>query len=126
MYVQKLVCNINAEPPGAPQDLYTFAVSPNNIEIHWAPPTDNEGRRDLYFQVEHTDPDNLGSYTGTVYLGASSSNHTFSDLRPLTQYCVRVTAHNGVSDQDMGSEALRVVEACVKTLRKATTGNINN
>ncbi|CAI8024311.1 Ephrin type-A receptor 1, partial [Geodia barretti] len=61
--------NMCTKPPGAPRDLDIVAVSPNDIEINWKPPRDDGGRTDLYYQVEHRDPDNLGSYTGTVYLG---------------------------------------------------------
>ena len=75
--------------------------------------------------MEHRDPDNLGSYTGTVYLGGWSYNHTFTSLRALTQYCVRVTAHNGVSDQDPGGAPLRAMEACVRTPGNLTTSKFN-
>ena len=67
--------------------------------------------------MEHSDPDNLGSYTGTKYLsrGSTSRSTTLSGLRPFTQYCVRVIAHNGVSDQDPDGTHLRTVENCITT-----------
>ena len=83
--------------------------------MSWTRPADEGGRFDLYYQVEHSDPDNLGSYTGTLYLGRESLTTTLSDLRPFTSYCVRVIAHNGVSDQDPEGTHLRTVEDCVTT-----------
>ena len=58
-------------------------------------PAQTGGRSDLYYRVEHSDPDNLGSFTGTVYKSGGSTSHTFTGLRPYTQYCIRVSAHNG-------------------------------
>ena len=69
--------------------------------MSWTRPVYEGGRTDLYYQVEHSDPDNLGSYTGTVYLSGDATSHTLTGLRPFTSYCVRVIAHNGVSDQDL-------------------------
>ena len=63
-----------------------------------------------YYYVEISDPDNLGSYAHALEsaidnrppsnIGGHHEVHQFSGLRRCTQYCVRVTAHNGVSDQD--------------------------
>ena len=85
--------------------------------MSWSRPSDEGDRSDLYYQVEHSDPDNFGSYTGTVYLnrGSVSRTTTLSGLRPYTQYCVRVIAHNGVSDQDPDRIQSRTVEECVRT-----------
>ena len=43
------------------------------------------------------------------------SHTSYTELRPYAQYCVRVTAHNGVSDQDPDGTHLRTVEKCVRT-----------
>ena len=83
--------------------------------MSWTRPADEGGRTDLYYQVEHSDPDNLGSYIGTIYLSGNVISHTLSGLRQFTQYCVRVIAHNGVSDQDPEGTHLRTVEDCVTT-----------
>ena len=91
------------------------------ITVRWSAPSDNGGRTDLYYEVDISDPDNLGSYTGTVYLSGRSTSRTISGLRPFTQYCVRVTAHNGVSDQDPNGQHLRRDEQCTRTL---TAGKI--
>ena len=94
----------------------------SSITVRWSAPSDNGGRTDLYYEVDISDPDNLGSYTGTVYLSGRSTSQTISGLRPFTQYCVRVTAHNGVSDQDpSGQHVRRREEQCTITL---TAGKI--
>ena len=103
-------------PPSAPRDL-SLTTSQTSITVSWTRPADEGGRTDLYYQVEHSDPDNLGSYTGTLYLsrGSITRTRTFTGLRPFTSYCVRVIAHNGVSDQDPEGTHLRTVEDCVTT-----------
>ena len=107
--------HIHAGPPDAPRALNVVALSAYTIQVSWLHPINKGGRPDLYYQVEHSDPDNLGSYTGTVYLSGDATSHIFTDLRPFTSYCVRVIAHNGVSDQDPEGTHLRTVEDCVTT-----------
>ena len=102
------------EPPSAPGGL-TLDVQQRSITVEWSSPASTGGRSDLYYQVEHSDPDNLGTYTGTVYLSGGSTSHSFTGLRPYTQYCVRVISHNGVSDQDPDGTHLRTVEVCNRT-----------
>ena len=82
----------------------------------WSSPASTGNRSDLYYQVEHSDPNNLGTYTGTDYVsGGSTRRKLFSGLRAFTQYCVRVISHNGVSDQDPDGTHLRTVEECTRT-----------
>ena len=94
----------------------TLAPQQSSIIVRWSPPAEDGGRTDLYYQLEHSDPDSLGLYTDPVYVSGSTRSRTFSGLRPFTQYCVRVTAHNGVSDQDPDGTHLRRVEECTTTL----------
>ena len=91
------------------------AVSSREISANWSSPADDGGRTDLYYEVEISDPTQLGVYESTSFLGGTITNYTFSGLRPFTQYCVRVTAHNGVSDQDPDGTCLRRVEECTET-----------
>ena len=106
-------------PPTAPRNLSVIAESSMIVNFNWSSPAVIGGRSDLYYQVEHTDPDNLGSYIGTVYLSGKSTSYLFTGLRPDTQYCIRVIAHNGVSDQDPDGTHLRTVEECTRTERKS-------
>ena len=118
---------IHAAPPSAPGGL-TLDVQQRSITVVWSSPASTGGRSDLYYQVEHSDPDNLGTYTGTVSLSGGSISHSFTDLRPYTQYCVRVIAHNGVSDQDPDGTNLRTVEECTRTLEsgKSSSNNLHS
>ena len=90
------------------------------MTVRWSPPTDDGGRTDDYYYVEISDPDNLGSYRDGQYFSGTSRSGSFSGLRRCTQYCVRVTAHNGVSDQDPDRFNTRTVEVCEETLRDRT------
>ena len=121
-----LYFSLCAEPPSTPRSL-SLNPQQSSITVRWSAPADLGERRDLYYQVEISDPDNLGSYTGTVFLRGSTTSRTISSLRPHTQYCVRVTSHNGVSDQDPDREHLRTVEECTTTLeaRKYTTLSVS-
>ena len=116
---------LHAEPPSPPRSV-SLTPQQSSITVRWSAPSDNGGRTDFYYEVDISDPDNLGSYTGTVYLSGRSTSRTISGLRPFTQYCVRVTAHNGVSDQDPNGQHLRREEQCTRTLTAGmyTSGKI--
>ena len=104
------------EPPSAPENLSVVAIlSRREILATWSPPTDDGGRFDLYYEVKISDPQILGDFTPSVYLPNTTTMHVFPDLIPFTAYCVGVTAHNGVSDQDPDREHLRTVESCTET-----------
>ena len=91
------------------------AVSSREISAHWSAPAEDGGRTDLHYEVEISDPTQLGVFERTIFLGGTITSYMFSGLRPFTQYCVRVTAHNGVSDQDPDGTHLRRVEECTET-----------
>ena len=96
------------------------------MTVSWSPPTDDGGRTDDYYYVEISDPDNLGSYRDGQYLSGTSRSRSFSGLRRCTQYCVRVTAHNGVSDQDPDRVNTRTVEVCEETRHDRTFAKNKN
>ena len=114
LYYNHVIANIHTEPPSAPDNL-TLIVQQTNITVQWSSPAQTGGRSDLYYQVEYSDPDNLHTYIGTDYVSARSRRIVFSGLRAYTQYCIRVIAHNGVSDQDPDGTHLRTVEECTST-----------
>ena len=88
-----------------------FVRSATQIQVTWTA-SDTGGRTDMYYVVEHSDPDNLGQFINPTCIQSSGSSHTFSGMRAGTQYCIRVSAHNGVSDQDPENDATRYKEAC--------------
>ena len=103
-----------AGPPSVPQNV-GLTPSRNSITVRWSPPAEYGGRTDLYYEVSRSDHDNTRSYNTKVYSNRNSRSYTFSGLNPFTEYCVRVTAHNGVSDQDPDGTHLRTVEECITT-----------
>ena len=117
--IHSFSCYLHTEPPSPPRSV-SLTPQQSSITVRWSAPSDNGGRTDLYYEVDISDPDNLGSYIGTVYLSGRSTSRTISGLRPFTHYCVRVTAHNGVSDQDPNGQHLRREEQCTRTLTAGT------
>ena len=81
------------------------------MQVTWNA-SDTGGRTDMYYIVEHSDPDNLGQFMNPTCVQSSVSSHTFSSMRAGTQYCIQVCTHNGVSDQDSANDATRCKEAC--------------
>ena len=98
-----------AEPPSTPRNL-RLTVQPTSIAVTWLPSTETGGRSDLYYQVEYSDPDVPGIFIAGY---TRSVSYTINGLEPHTSYCIRVSAHNGVSDQDPDSRM--VEEECTRT-----------
>ena len=103
------------EPPSAPRN-DPLIPQTNCIAVRWSAPADLDGRTDLYYQVNRSDHEDPTSYSFTDFVSGTTTSYTFCGLRPNTQYCVRVTSHNGVSDQDPDGEHPRTVEECTRTL----------
>ena len=99
------------EPPSAPHNLRLNEQS-SSISVSWSPSTETGGRSDLYYQVEYSDPDVLGTFIARY---TRSTSYTITGLRAYTSYCIRVSAHNGVSDQDPDRSQSRMVEECTRT-----------
>ena len=98
-------------PPSAPNDL-RFNEQTTSITVSWSSPTETGGRSDLYYQVEYSNPDNPGTFAARL---TRSTMYTITALKPGISYCIRVSAHNGVSDQDPDRSQLRMVEECTRT-----------
>ena len=109
-YVHIFLCP--TEPPSAPHNL-RLTVQTTSITVSWSPSTETGGRSDLYYQVEYSDPDVLGTFVARY---TESTSYTITGLEPHTSYCIRVSAHNGVSDQDSDRSQIRTVEECTRTL----------
>ena len=94
----------------------SLTAQPRSIIIRWTRPAELGGRSDLFYEVLQSDPDQSGVFMDIpTNPDGGSTSFTLTGLRPYTQYCVRVIAHNGVSDQDPDGTHLRTVEECVRT-----------
>ena len=96
-----------AEPPSAPHNL-RLTVQTTSMTVRWSPSTETGGRSDVYYQVEYSDLDVPGTFIARY---TQSTSYTITGLRSYTSYYIRVSAHNGVSDQDPQS---RMVEECTR------------
>ena len=114
MYNHGVLSLFISEPPSSPNGVTVSALPSRKMRVSWSRPSQSSGRSDLYYTAQHSDPDTLGQFIGTC-LSSSATSHTYTDLRPGTQYCIRVTAHNGVSDQDAAGTSSRTVQKCETT-----------
>ena len=101
-------------PPSAPQNVL-LPVTNTSITVSWSPPAEDGGRTDIYYEVKHSNPLSIGEFYEPIYLPKTTIKYKFPGLRPFTDYCVRVTAHNGVSDQNPDGTHLRTIEVCGRT-----------
>ena len=107
------------EPPSKPLNLHNISKTSTSLSVEWSPPEYLGERDDLYYTVEYSDPrpDRVGemiqAQCGEGCLTGTSCNIT--GLWPATTYVVRVTAHNGVSDQDAGGALARQEEITLTT-----------
>ena len=80
------------------------------------------GRDDYYYNIHYSSQDVPGNFTrhnrNPFIKDSSVVQYSVSGLRPLTNYTIRVTVHNGVSDQDPKEEEMRRCEV------SGTTGDI--
>ena len=108
-------CHYTA-PTGPVRNLRTTTITSTNVSLSWTRP-EVTGRDDFYYSIEYSDP-NTGSFilsNGNYVNSALTVSYTVPNLRPNTPYTIRVTTHNGVSDQDTENEALREVDLPIRT-----------
>ena len=110
---------IHSAPPGPVRDLRAIEVTSTSVTVRWTRP-EVTGRSDFYYTLQYSDPDNVGVFLTAnpmrIVNFALSVSHTITGLQPYTTYTIRVTSHNGVSDQDTENVALRIVTIQVRTL----------
>ena len=102
---------LSAEPPSAPPNLRLNEQS-TSIAVSWSSSTETGGRSDVYYKVEFSDPNVPGTFVARY---TRSTSYAITALEPHTSYCIRVSAHNGVSDQDPDRSQSRMVEECTRT-----------
>ena len=100
-----------------PLNLRNISNTSTSIGVEWSGPEYLGERSDLYYTVEYTDPDNVGVMLEARCGGGclTETSCIVTGLRPATRYVIRVTAHNGVSDQDAGGALARLKEITVMT-----------
>ena len=107
-----------SEPPSGITDLETTARNDTTITVRWRRPTIT-GRNDYFYRVFHSDPDNIGEFIlaidNLVNMGEAVT-FTVTRLTPFTAYIIRVSVHNGVSDQDLENDNSRISESSNKTM----------
>ena len=107
-------------------NLRATQIRNKSVTVTWTRP-EEICRNDFYYIVEYSDPDNYGNFLladrlNTRYFNSAPTVTyrvpTISSglsLRPYTNYTIRVTVHNGVSDQDVENEPLRRIDIFVTT-----------
>ena len=111
-----------ADPPSAPLGLTQTESTDNSLSISWNRPVSDGGRSDLFYRVLYSDPDpdKVGvmieaNCTQSFNRCVTEHECTITDLQPATKYVVRVSAHNGVSDQNEGGALARLTQVTLET-----------
>ena len=117
---------VNTAPSGPVRNLRTTTITSTSVSLSWTRP-EVTGRDDFYYSIEYSDP-NTGSFilsNGNYVNSALTVSYTVPNLRPNTLYTIRVTTHNGVSNQDIENEPLRRVDLPSRTLERGTRVSLN-
>ena len=108
-------------PPSACRDLQVFEprTRANSITIRWMRPLIT-GRDDYFYNIHYSSNGTFVRHNRSPLIKSSNFvEYTLSGLRVLTDFTVRVSVHNGVSDQDPSGEEQRRCEV------NGTTGDIS-
>src|SRR3989475_827983 len=91
--------------PSPPSGLAATAVSSSQINLSWAPPTDNGGSAITGYMIERSA--NGGSTWSTIVSNSGSTATTYSDIGLMhgTSYTYRVSAINSVGTGSPSSTA---------------------
>ena len=97
-----------AGPPTTITNLIVTGTTSTTITVRWNRPAIT-GRGDYYYIVEYSDPDEVGAVyiqdNSRLVNGNNQVTYTVdgadgSGLQADTEYIIRVSVHNGVSDLD--------------------------
>lgn len=90
-------------------------MTATDLTVEWKRP-DFTGREDFYYSVYYRELTNLSGITLSPHVNSSDYlYYTIRGLQPLTQYLVKITVHNGVSNQDMENDTSRTCEIVAST-----------
>ena len=102
-------------PPSACRNLRVYhpRTRANTITVRWDQPLIT-GRDNYHYYIYYSNPDipeNFTRHNRNPFIKDSSVvQYSVSGLRPLINYTIRMTVHNGVSDQDPEGEQRRRCE----------------
>ena len=108
-------------PPSACRDLQVLEpwTRASSITIRWMRPLIT-GRDDYFYNVHYSSNGTFVQHNRSPLIKSGNfMEYTLSGLRVLTDFTIRVSVHNGVSDQDPSGEDQRRCEV------NGTTGNIS-
>ena len=108
----------SSAPPTAVRNLRNTTRSVTTLTVQWDRPT-TIGRDDYYYVVEYSDSDNNGTFITSIdnfRNTATTVTYEITGLTSATEYTIRVSVHNGVSDQDPENAHKRIREIKVSTL----------
>lgn len=88
--------------PSKPLNVQLVEEDSYSLSITFDAPLDNGGRSDLSYSIEYQE--SSMSFRGYISAGIIElRTFTLDGLKPVTEYTIRVTAENGISDQDPDS-----------------------
>jgi len=101
-------------PPSLTQNVNPIVRRNTTVVVGWDRRLSDGGRpTDVYYVVKYRKVGSLGPFTTAGQ--TSESPFTIQGLKPVTRYIIRITAENGVSDQEPGSQDERTTEIVVVT-----------
>ena len=115
----KLIFFITA-PPSACRNLAVSDSSTHNkLTVTWNRPS-TTGRTDFYYNIYYSSSEDEGKFTQhntnhRYVVSTLNISYTLTGLDPFTSYTIRVTVHNGVSDQDAAGKVNRQCEVTTTT-----------
>ena len=106
-------------PPSACRNLAVSDSSTHNkITVTWNRPS-TTGRTDFYYNIYYSSSEDEGKFTQhnrhRYFMSSYTVSYTLTGLDPFTSYTIRVTVHNGVSDQDAAGKVNRQCEVTTTT-----------
>ena len=91
-------------------------VYDTSVELQWNSPSHCGGRTDCYYQIRINNGP-AERYDPTNFNFSAQETYSVNNLQQDTTYCIAISVHNGVSDQDADNEKLRECSIVVKTVQ---------
>ena len=102
-------------PPSAPRDFLGSSVTPRSIELSWQQPNTTYGQPYYYYLSCSRISPTYSYYWPWQYTYQTQDNttslHTFSDLRPRTEYSCCVRAKNTAGQSSNTCTTIRTPDA---------------